>query len=408
MGLLDYYRQFDDMSQQEISERLLKKRDEERAKALARVPTLDLSGTEWPDFPNSEIMNASIYVARGRINGYPDRHAEKLRRHLAERHEVEPEQIAVGNGAAELLQAATYALLGGGGELVTPWPSYPLYPLMAARAGGRPVPVDLVDDVADLDRVAGAVTERTRAVVVCNPNDPTGTYLRSDDIAGLIGRLPEHVHLLLDEAYIHFQDVEDEDACLRLTEAFPRLLVFRTFSKAYGLSGLRIGYVVGSRNSAEILSKIAPVLGVNALSQAAADYAVGIADREIASRRRLVSEQRDRLASELERLGVEAAPTQANFIWMRAPGISGADLAGRLERERVLVAPGGPLGADDHIRVAVRGAHDTDRLLLALGRALGSSERDPEAEPADEPGDGLTVEEGVNEPATTVTEDGDD
>jgi histidinol-phosphate aminotransferase len=370
MGLLDYYRQFDDMSEAEVSERLLRKRDEERAKALAQIPMIDLSGTEWPDFPNSEVMNASIYVARGRINGYPDRHAEKLRRSLAQRHDVDPERIVVGNGAAELLQSAAHALVAGGGELVTPWPSYPLYPLMAARAGGRPVAVDLVDDRLDTRRLLGAVGERTRAVVICNPNDPTGTYVPADEIASFLGELPDDVHVLLDEAFIHFQDVEDEDACVRLTDAFPRLTVFRTFSKAYGLSGLRIGYAVGSRDSADLLTRLAPVLGVNALSQAAADYAVGIADREIAQRRRVVAEQRSALLAELPALGVEAAPSQANFVWMKVDGIPGADLAARLERERVLVAPGGPLGADDHIRVAVRGPNETSRLLLALRRAL--------------------------------------
>jgi histidinol-phosphate aminotransferase len=371
MGLLDYYRQFDDVSEEEESERLRRKRDEERAKSLAHVPVIDLSGTEWPDFPNSEVMNASIYVARGRINGYPDRHAQKLRRTLAARHGLEPERIAVGNGAAELLQTAAYALLGGGGELLTPWPSYPLYPLMAARAGGRPVVVDLVGDRIDTSLLLEAIGPDTRALVICNPNDPTGAYLTADELGHLLGRVPPHVHVLLDEAYVHFQDVEDEDACLRLTDAFQRLLVFRTFSKAYGLSGLRIGYAVGSRDSAEMLAKIAPVLGVNALSQAAADYAVGIADRELASRRRLVAEQRSRLAEELPRLGVQAMPSQANFVWMKVEGMSGAALAARLERERVLVAPGGPLGADDHVRAAIRGQNETSRLLLALSRALG-------------------------------------
>jgi histidinol-phosphate aminotransferase len=373
MGLLDYYRQFDDMSDAEVSERLLRKRDEERAKALAHIPTIDLSGTEWPDFPNSEVMNASIYVARGRINGYPDRHAEKLRRSLAARHDVDPERIVVGNGAAELLQSAAHALLTDGGELVTPWPSYPLYPLMAARAGGRPVAVDLSDDRVDTDRTLLAVGERTRALVICNPNDPTGTYLPADELASLLAQVPEHVEVLLDEAFVHFQDVEGEDACLRLTDAFPRLTVFRTFSKAYGLSGLRIGYAVGSRDSADLLTRIAPVLGVNALSQAAADYAVGIADRELGQRRRLVSEQRSELLEALPGLGVEAAPSQANFVWMKVDGISGADLAARLERERVLVAPGGPLGADDHVRAAVRGPNETSRLLLALRRSLAEA-----------------------------------
>jgi histidinol-phosphate aminotransferase len=379
MGLLDYYKQFDDMSEAEVSERLLRKRDDERAKALAHIPTIDLAGTEWPDFPNSEVMNASIFVARGRINGYPDRHAEKLRRSLAARHDVDPEQIVVGNGAAELLQSAAHALLADGGELVTPWPSYPLYPLMAARAGGRPVAVDLVDDRLDVRRTLAAIGERTRALVICNPNDPTGTYIPADELASLLGQVPDHVEVLLDEAFVQFQDAEDEDSCLRLTDAFPRLTVVRTFSKAYGLSGLRIGYAVGSRDSADLLSRLAPVLGVNALSQAAADYAVGIADREIDQRRRSVCEQRSALLAALPELGVQAAPSKANFVWMKVDGISGADLAARLERERVLVAPGGPLGADDHVRAAVRGPNETSRLLLALRRSLSDEEeRDDE------------------------------
>jgi histidinol-phosphate aminotransferase len=370
MGLLDYYKQFDDMSEAEVSERLLRKRDEERAKALAHIPLIDLSSTEWPDFPNSEVMNASIFVARGRINGYPDRYAEKLRRSLAARHDVDPERIVVGNGAAELLQSAAHALLGEGGELVTPWPSYPLYPLMAARAGGKPVAVDLAEDRLDTRRTLAAIGERTRALVICNPNDPTGTYVPADELATLLSQVPEHVQVLLDEAFVQFQDVEHEDACLRLTDAFPRLTVFRTFSKAYGLSGLRIGYAVGSNDSTDLLTRLAPVLGVNALSQAAADYAVGIADRELEQRRRLVSEQRAGLLEALPGLAVDAAPSQSNFVWMKVEGISGADLTARLERERVLVAPGGPLGADDHVRAAVRGPNEASRLLLALRRSL--------------------------------------
>ena len=246
MGLLDYYRQFDDVDEEVINRGLRERRARERALALERVPTIDLSSTEWPDFPNSEIVNASIAAARGRVNGYPDRHATQVREALAERHGVQPEQIVVGNGAAELLQLATMLLLERG-ELVSPWPSYPLYPLMAQRAGGRPVAVE-----PSLDAVEAAVNESTRLVVICNPNDPTGTYVRSEELAALIGSLPEHVHVLLDEAFIQFQDAEPEDSCLRLVDAFPRLLVFRTFSKIYGLSGLRAGYAVGSTASGDV------------------------------------------------------------------------------------------------------------------------------------------------------------
>ena len=149
---------------------------------------------------------------------------------------------------------------------------------MAQRAGGRPVPVEL-DGGGRIDADAGGSGHRrTRVVVICNPNDPTGTYLAGGrSSAELIGSLPEHVHVMLDEAYMQFQDVEEDDACMRLVDAFPRLLVFRTFSKIYGLSGLRAGYVVGSTRPGDMLSALAPALGINVLTQAG--VAPGAEDR---------------------------------------------------------------------------------------------------------------------------------
>jgi histidinol-phosphate aminotransferase len=367
VGLLDYYRQFDDIDEEVINRGLRERRARERALALERVPTIDLSSSEWPDFPNSEIVNASIAAARGRVNGYPDRHATVVRESLASRHGVQPEQIVVGNGAAELLQFATMVLLERG-EMVTPWPSYPLYPLMAQRAGGRPVAVD-----PSADAIRGGVTERTRIVAICNPNDPTGTYMSSSELAELIGSLPDHVHVLLDEAYIQFQDVEPEDACLRLVDAFPRLLVFRTFSKIYGLSGLRAGYVVGSTASGDVLSAVAPALGISVLTQAGLAQALKIGDAEIARRRALVIEQRARVLDALHDMPVDAPESQANFVWLHASGLTGAQLTGALEKAGVIVAPGGPLGADDHVRASIRGAAATDRLLSALAAATTRS-----------------------------------
>ena len=366
MGLLDYYRQFEDVDEIEANKVLRARRAREKAMALEQVPDLDLSGTEWPEFPNSEVVNASIYTARGRVNGYPDRHAEGVRRALAERHDVEPERIVLGNGAAELLQAAALVLLSEGDELLTPWPSYPLYPLMAARAGGRPVPVPHASDLVE------AVTGRTRLVVLCNPNDPTGSYLSAEVVASLTSQLPERVHVLVDEALVHFQDAEAVDAVLRLTDALPRLLVFRTFSKIYGLSGLRAGYAVGSSASTSLLDAISPVLGVNALTQSAVDQALKIGGPEVERRRRSVIEQRTRLLDALHELGADVTDSQANFVWVAGEGLSGAELAGRLRRDGVIVAPGGPLGADDHVRITVRNAPATDRLLASLSKALGA------------------------------------
>ena len=179
----------------------------------------------------------------------------------------------MGNGAAELLQAAAMALMEPGDELLTPWPSYPLYPLMATRAGGRPVAVDWHERIED------GISPRTRLVVVCNPNDPTGHYTPAERIAEIAAAVPERAHLVIDEALVQFQDAEPVDAVLRLTDAFPNLLVVRTFSKIYGLSGLRAGYAVGSTASAKLLDAISPVLGVNALSQSAVAHALKIGSR---------------------------------------------------------------------------------------------------------------------------------
>ena len=361
MGLRDYYRQFDDLDERELNRERRARREREKRLALERLPDLDLAGTEWPELPHSEVVNAAIARARGLVNRYPDRHAATVRRLLAERHGLAPERIALGNGAAELLQAATLALLGRGDELVMAWPSYPLYPLLAAHAGARPV-------IAEHGRVSDAISGRTRVLVVCNPNDPTGEYMRSHELGAILAGLPSHVHVLLDEALVHFQDEEHLDACLRLVDAFPRLLVVRTFSKIYGLSGLRAGYAVGS--DPELLAAVAPVLGVNALTQAALEHALRTGDAEIERRRRAVSRERARLIDGLRELGVDVTDSQANFLWIRVRDLSGDELANSLRKQGVIVAAGGPLGEDQHIRAAVRNQAATTRLLRAVENLL--------------------------------------
>jgi histidinol-phosphate aminotransferase len=372
MGLLDYYRQFEDMDQSEVNRELRARRAREKALALERVPILDLSGTEWPELPHADVVGASVYQARGRLNGYPDYYATQVRRALAERHYIRGEQIVFGNGASDLIKTAAFLLLSEGDEIVTPAPSHALFPSIAARAGADTVSVEVPEGPADPGALLEAVTGRTRLVTLCNPNDPTGAYIESAQVAELAARLPERVHLILDEAYIQFQEVEDEDACLRLVELFPRLLVFRTFSKAYGLSGLRAGYVIGSPAATTFLASLAPMLGVNALSQAAVLQALKIGDRDIAQRRARVLEQRARLYEGLMDLPVDAAPSQANFVWLRAHDIGGVELAKRLEQSRVRVAPGMQLGDDRYVRAAVRDGHATDRLLWALREGLGA------------------------------------
>jgi histidinol-phosphate aminotransferase len=361
VGFRDYYRQFDDIDEAALNLERRERRRREKEAALERVPDIDLSGTEWPDLPHSEIVNAAIARARGRVNGYPDRHATAVRRLLADRHGLSADQIALGNGAAELLQSAALALLSEGDELVMQWPSYPLYPLLAAHAGATPVPV--TDQP-----LLSAVNDSTQVVVVCNPNDPTGSYLDSSALRSLLSSLPDHAHVLLDEALIHFQDVEEVDACLRLVTQFPRLLVVRSFSKIYGLSGLRAGYVVSS--DSRLLAATAPVLGVNAMTQAAVEYALRSGDAEIERRRAAVARERAVLTAQLRDMGVDVSDSQANFLWIRVRDLSGDQLANALRKQGVIVAPGGPLGEDHHIRASIRTEAATNRLLGAIKNLL--------------------------------------
>jgi histidinol-phosphate aminotransferase len=249
-----------------------------------------------------------------------------------------------------------------------------VFATIAAHAGARKVEVPLEKSGADTGALLAAVGPRTRVVVLCNPNDPTGGYLASSAVADLAARLPDDVHLLLDEAYIQYQDTEEEDACLRLVELFPRLLVFRTFSKAYGLSGIRAGYVIGSPASASFIGSLAPTFGVNALTQAAVLQALRVGGPDLAQRRGVVLEQRARLYEGFGPLPLEAAPSQANFVWLRPHAMGGNELAARLEQSRVRVAPGEPLGDARCVRAAIRDEYATNRLLWSLREVLGEGQ----------------------------------
>jgi histidinol-phosphate aminotransferase len=369
MGLLDYYRQFEGMADEEVSAELRARAEERRRRALARIEPLDLSATTWHEFPHPDVVAAITYAARRGINRAPDPGATELRRELGHRHGLEADRVAVGNGAAQLLSSAASALLESGDELLTPWPSYPLYPLMAraARAHAAPVPGG-----HDPDALLEAVTPRTRVLAVCNPNDPTGAYLESGRLRGLLERLPERVTVLLDEALGDFVDAEPPGAALSLLDEFPRLLVFRTFSKAYGLAGMRCGYVLGGPGSESLIERLGPPLGVSEVVQMGALEALRKCGRQVAARRADVVAERRRALDVLVDLPLTAGPSQANFLWISAPGMSGPELSARLARSRVIVHPGTELGEHDHVRAAIQSPAATDRLLEALRRAVGA------------------------------------
>ncbi len=369
MGFLDYYRQFSGMTDEEERAELHGRAAERRRQALARIEPLDLSQTTWPEYPDSNVVNAITFAARRGLHNYLDRHAAALRSELAHRHGVPEDQLVVGDGAAQLLAAAAQVLLESpADELVTPWPSYPLLPLMARRARARAVPVEGYGAGPVLE----AVNEHTRVLAICSPNDPTGELLPTAELRALLETLPERVVVLLDEALVDFVDpaVQALDAALELLEAHPRLLVFRTFSKAWGLAGLRCGYAIGGPGAGPLLERLEPELGLNELAQAGALEALRSSADLVAKRGEAICRHRVAVAVAARELDYVVPDSQANVVWLSRPGLGGAELQRRLERHHVIAAAGGPLGEPAGVRITVpaREGH-VGRLLRALERA---------------------------------------
>jgi histidinol-phosphate aminotransferase len=366
MGLLDYYRQFEGMSEEEVNRGLREQAAERRRKALTRVETLDLSQTTWAELPHPSIVNAITFVARRGMHRYPHLRGSQLHDELATRHGVSTGRLILGNGAAELLSSATRALIEPGQRLITSWPSYPLYPIMARRAHGHAAPI-----TGGIDALLQAAREdETRVVALASPNDPTGELIPAAELSRLLEGLPEGVAVLLDESLVEFADAQPTDSSLELLEHHPRLLVFRSFSKAWGLAGLRVGYALGAPGSEDLLAELAPDLGVSEVSQAGALEALRSCSELVAERVRRISVERVALTAALRERHFEVTDSQANFLWVAHPSIDGGELVARLARAGVLVAGGDALGESRHVRIALRNAACSERLLGALDKAL--------------------------------------
>jgi histidinol-phosphate aminotransferase len=367
MSLLDYYRQFEGLSEEEVNEGLREEAAERKRKALMRVETLDLSQTTWPELPHPSIVNAITFVARRGMQRYPHLRGSQLHDELAERHGVDPARVILGNGAAELLSSAARALMEPGQRLLSAWPSYPLFPIMARRAHGQAV------------RVAGGVDELleqahsepgTRVVAIASPNDPTGELMASSELERLLAGLPDDVAVLLDESLVEFSDAQPVNSSLALAAEHSRLFVVRSFSKAWGLAGLRVGYAIGGPGAEELLAELQPDLGVSEVSQAGALEALRTCSEIVARRVASVSRERAVVTDALRERGFEVADSQANFVWAAHPALDGGELSARLARGGILVAGGAALGEPRHVRIALRDSAASGRLLEALDKAL--------------------------------------
>src|SRR3954452_14735864 len=333
------------------------------------VAMLASNESPWPPAP--AVLEAAARAAAN-ANRYPDPSNSALRSALARRYGVPANRIAVGNGSVDLLMAAGQALLEPGAELVYAWPAFSVYPHLPAASGATVVEVPLdADHRHDLDAMAREITVATRLVIVCNPNNPTSTALPLDEITAFVERVPGDVCLILDEAYCEFSLLDDPDASVDLLERHPTLVLLRTFSKAYGLAALRVGYALcGTESFVKAVHAVRQPFVVNGVASAAAIEALEHQDA-VAERVEKTVMARVEVEEGRRALGLEPAESQANFCWFDLPEDSdeGEVVAGLRERG-VLVRQGSALGRDGALRVTYGTSEDNQRFLAALGELL--------------------------------------
>ncbi|OFI39136.1 histidinol-phosphate transaminase [Arthrobacter sp. SW1] len=305
---------------------------------------------------------AAVAEAAARMNRYPDMAAVGLRERIAAQFGVSADEVAVGPGSVGVLQQIITGLCDAGDEVVFAWRSFEAYPILVEVAGARAVRVPL--DAAeghDLDAMAAAVTERTKVILLCTPNNPTGVPISHERIEAFLRSVRSDILVVIDEAYVEYADAGSGPDSLGLYRAFPNVCILRTFSKAYGLAGLRVGYAVATPEIAEGLRRTAIPFGVTALAQAAAIASLDAAD-EMEARVAVVKEERARMAAILEDRGWTLPRSQGNFLWIRTDDELRPRLMDAFDNAGILVRA----YQGDGIRITVADPASNDRVLAVL------------------------------------------
>ena len=325
-------------------------------------------------FPPLPAVVEALAATAGETNRYPDNGAVVLTAALAERYGVDPDQVVTGCGAVMLCQQLAQSFNDPGTGIAFAWRSFEMYPLLARVAGARAVQVPLVPgrpggpaDTHDLEAMAAAVDDSTRVVFVCNPNNPTGTAVRRRELERFLDAVPADTLVVLDEAYREFVTDPEVPDGLELMRGRPNVAVLRTFSKAWGLAGLRVGYLVAEDPAvADAVRRTHVPFSVSTLAQAAAVAALASED-EVRRRCAAVTAERERLTAALRERGLDVSDSQANFVWLPV-GEEAVGLAAALESRAVITRP----FAGEGLRVTVGTPEEDDVFLGALDAVLTS------------------------------------
>jgi histidinol-phosphate aminotransferase len=341
---------------------------EELERELGIHEAIKIASNENPLGPSPRAVAAIRDTLRG-LNRYPDGGGYALVGKIARRHGVTPERVVLGNGSNEILELLVRACLLPGDEAVFAHPSFAVYPLVVQAAGGVGVPVPLREYTHDLSAMLRAITPRTKIIFVCNPNNPTGTAVTKEAFEDFLREVPERVVVAMDEAYFEYMDDPARVDSLQYHDAGTILLTLRTFSKCYGLAGLRIGYGVGHPRLIDYLHRVRQPFNVNLLAQVGALAALEDDDHLRAS----VENNRAGLCmlyARLDQIGIRYTRTQANFLLVHLPGGDGRVVYERLLRKGVIVRPMDNYDLPGTIRVTVGKPEENERFLDALQEVL--------------------------------------
>jgi histidinol-phosphate aminotransferase len=344
-----------------------------QAQRESRVNCIKMASNENPFGPSAMAVKA-MQAILSESNFYPDNDAGELRQKLADHHKVEPEQVVPTAGSTALLGIIARTLLSPGLNAITSERSFIVYPIATQAAGGRLIRVPTLDDGFDLNAIAAAVDQHTRIIYIANPNNPTGTLVPAPKLDRFLDKMPEHVIVILDEAYYDFaQDLAairgvDYSHALDYVKQDRKVVVLRTFSKAHGLAGVRVGYGIGPSQLMSYFARMRTTFSVSAVAQAAAMAALDD-HAHIRKTIRNNSEQAERLMAKMTDLGFHPIPTWGNFIYCDL-GDDAAAVAKRLQAEGVIVRPLGPWGAPNAIRITIGTPEQNDIFLNAFRKLM--------------------------------------
>jgi histidinol-phosphate aminotransferase len=330
--------------------------------------SIKLASNENPLGPSTKAL-AAVQAALSDLHRYPDGSCYYLRRQLARKLGVSPESLVIGNGSNEIIELAVRTFLRAGEEAVMADQAFVIYRMLVQAQGGRSICVPLRRFTHDLEAMAEAVTPATRMVFLANPNNPTGTIFRREEWEEFLAALPLDVIVVMDEAYAEFVDDPDYPESLADLRREQPILVLRTFSKIYGLAGLRVGYGVAQPELIDVMNRLRAPFNVNSLAQAAALAALGD-DEHVARTKRVNREGMAYLREAFLGFGLEVVPSWANFILVRVG--NAARVYDALLRQGVIVRPMPVYGFPEHLRVTVGLPEENERLVRALGEVMGS------------------------------------